>query len=208
MTASTSPTAAAGPLVVVTVDQRASRSGPDLLDAARDALNRDHGAVLERAFERTAGDEMQAVSYETAWLPDLVLGLARTRSWWIGIGLGGFEAPLRPTARESRGEAFYLARDAVEQAKRRPWGFALAGAGLADAEDCLAMLAYLVVRRTDAQHEAATLFRRLGSRKAVAEALGISPPSAGDRLRGAAVEEEAAGRRLAERLLDRAAAGA
>ena len=57
-------------IVVVTVDQRASRTGPDLVEALLADLNDPRRAptrVLD--FERTAGDEVQGVIDDPAALP-------------------------------------------------------------------------------------------------------------------------------------------
>ena len=53
-------------MFVLTVDQRRSRSREDLVQDAMDVLNNDPGRPLLRRFERTAGDEMQAVISEAA----------------------------------------------------------------------------------------------------------------------------------------------
>ncbi len=195
-------------VVVVTMDGRASREGEDVVERTRRRLNEEHRGALLRTFVRTAGDEIQAVARDVAWLPELVLADARPAAWWIGVGIGPFEAPMRRTARESRGEAFYTAREAVEQAKRTPWGFVLRGhPALARAEAALVLCAWLVRRRSPAQHEAAVLLRRLATGRAVAAQLGISPQSTSERLRAAGVEEEDAGRALVADLLREAARG-
>lgn len=200
--AKTSLVVPSGQLIVVTMDQRASRSRDDAVDAEREQLNRTHRAALKRRFVRTAGDEMQGVSERLDWLPGFLLTEARREVWWVGVGLGPYEAPLGQTARDSRGDAFYLARDAVERAKRRSWGFAMAGDPvLEDVERCLATVAWIIRRRTERQHEAAILYHKARSVTAVAEALGITVQSASERLLAAGVAEEAAGLELALTLL-------
>ncbi len=189
-------------VAVVTMDRRASRGRPDDTDAALRRLNDRYGAALARRFVRTAGDEVQGVAHGAGWLVDLVLADAAPGAWWIGVGLGRFEAPLRRTARDSRGPAFYDARRAVTDAKRAPWGFALHGPpGLERAEAALAVCAWVVRHRTAAQREAAELLAVLGTRRAVAERLGVSAQAVSQRLRTAGLDEEERGRRLATGLL-------
>ena len=188
-------------LIVVTMDQRASRSGEDVVGPESRRLNERFGEALRRRFVRLAGDEMQAAADDGAWLVDLLLDEARAGRWWIGVGIGTYDAPLGRTARDSRGEAFYRARDAVALAKQRPWGFALAGERVEDAEACLALLARLVRTRTPAQQEAVDLLRAEGQTRLVAARLGVSVQAASQRIRGAGIDEERVGRRLAARLL-------
>ena len=195
-------------VAVVTMDRRASRGREDDVDAVLRDLNDRHGAVLARRFVRTAGDEVQGVARAAGWLVDLVLADAGPDAWWIGVGVGAYETPLGRTARDSRGPAFYDARAAVTAAKRAPWGFALHGrAGLERVEAALAVSAWVLRHRTPAQREAAELLARLGTRRAVAERLGVSAQAVSQRLRSAGLDEEARGRRLATGLLGDAVAG-
>ena len=193
-------------VAVVTMDQRGSRSASDAVDRRRRELNQRYRAALLRAFVRTAGDEMQAVTNRLDWIPDLILDEARRGEWWIGVGLGRQDEPLGRTARESRGEAFMRAREAVEVAKQRPWGFVLRGSDVvARADDALVVTSFVVTSRTDRQHEAAILYEQHGTGAAVATALGLTDQSVSERLRGARLAEEAAGRRVVLHLLRDAA---
>ncbi len=80
-------------MYVLTVDQRGSRRDvdrvADLLDELRDA-------PMLRKFERTAGDEVQAVSDDPGTVVDLALALLDRNHWSIGIGIGPVETPLPP----------------------------------------------------------------------------------------------------------------
>jgi len=188
------------------MDQRQSRGGDDILEEHRRELNRRYRSSLVGSFVRTAGDEMQGVANDAGWLVDLVLRETREARWWIGIGVGPFDPPLGRSARDSRGLAFYRAREAVERAKRAPWGFAFSGAGLVgQAEDCLALTSFVVRTRTERQHEAVECYREVGQANEAAARLGISPPSMSERLRGAGLMEEDAGRRVAAYLLGQVA---
>ncbi len=191
-----------GVVAVVTMDRRASRAGPDDVDAVLRRLNDRHRPALARRFVRTAGDEVQGVAHAAGWLVDLVLDDAAPAAWWIGVGIGAHEAPLGRTARDSRGPAFYDARRAVTDAKRAPWGFVLLGPpGIERVEAALAVCAWVVRHRTPAQREAAGLLAALGTRRAVAERLGVSAQAVSQRLRTAGLDEEARGRLLAAGLL-------
>ena len=196
-----------GTVVVATLDQRQSRGGDDLVDRWAAQLNERHAASLLLPFERTTGDEMQAVATEVAWLIDLLLDATRSEAWWLGVAVGAYDEPLGDSARASRGEAFYRARSAVEEAKSRPWGFRLDGdEAIARAERCLTAVSWIVRKRTDPQQEAVELLRELGRANRVAERLGISNPAVSMRLRGAGMAEEMAGRELAWDLLREAGA--
>lgn len=193
-------------VAVVTMDQRGSRGLGDAVKRRSSHLNRRYRDVLLRRFVRTVGDEMQAVSQDLGWLIDLLLEESRDGDWWVGVGIGPYERPLGRSARDSRGEAFYAARKAVEAAKRTPWGFAiLGGAHAAPAADCMAVTSLVVRRRTERQQEAVDRFRELGQANEAAERIGITPQSMSERLQAAAVDEEDAGRRLAAHLFARIA---
>lgn len=192
-------------LVVVTMDQRKSRSRPDVVDATRKRLNVQFKKRLERTFVRTAGDEMQCATRELTWLVELVLAEARSQAWHIGIGVAASPEPLGRTARDSSGPAFWAARQAVGDARKRSWGFAIhGGPAWADVEHALALTAKIVRDRTERQHEAAALYFARGTNRQVAEALRITEQSASERLRGAGIDEESAGRDLTRRLMARA----
>ena len=80
-------------MFVLTVDQRHSRRTSDRVEALlRDLADR--SGDLERRFERTAGDEVQAVVSRPEVVADLVLGLVRDRVWSVGVGIGPVDEPL------------------------------------------------------------------------------------------------------------------
>ena len=76
--------------VVLTVDQRDSRTGPDLVPATLEALA-DSGAL--RPFERTAGDEIQGV-VDDPQVVIAVLGLLLRRA--TGTSVSASERSRRP----------------------------------------------------------------------------------------------------------------
>lgn len=206
----------------LTVDQVGSRRVGDRVDALLAGLAADSplvtaapGAVL-LPFERTVGDEVQAVIADAGLVVDLALHLVRIGGWSIGIGAGRVDTPLPPSSRAGSGSAFIHARAAVEAAKSRLRSIPLAVRGpradlAAEAEGVLVLLGSVIDRRTEAgwavidRMSAAT--GEPGARQQdIAAALGISQQAVSARLRAALWAEEVAARPAAARLL-RLAAG-
>jgi hypothetical protein len=188
--------------IVVILDQRGSRSHEDLVGAWSERLNVGLGTELRLPFERTAGDEMQAVASPGA-LGRVVREALADRQWAIGVGIGAVEEPLPKSVREARGPALWAARDALSDAKRgrqdRPIAVrAAAGISTADEETtalnlerCLGALAFIINRRTPKQAEAAdAAWKADYSVKAVIETLGLTPQGTHQRLNAAGVREE------------------
>lgn len=191
-------------MFVMTVDQRRSRRDidrvPDLLDRYRDF-------DLIRPFERTAGDEVQAVCEDAATVVAIALDLVATPHWSVGIGVGSVELPLPDTTRAGRGQAFEAARDAVTRAKNAPAALAVTGPepeAAEDAETASTLVALLVARRSDQGREAVALMAEGMSQTDAAERLGISKQAMSQRLSVAGWHVENAGRTLAARLLNAA----
>jgi len=191
-------------MYVLTVDQRGSRRdidrvAPLLADLAQSSLL--------RPFERTAGDEVQAVADNPTIVVDVALDLVRRGHWSVGIGIGTVEQPLPSQTRAGRGPAFEAAREAVERAKKAPAAVAVEAADLdaaLDADTALSLVALLVARRSP-QGQAAVDFMNRGLTQAeAATELGISKQAVSQRLSAAGWQSEVAGRRLAARLLRRA----
>lgn len=194
-------------MFALTIDQRGSRDGSDDVPALLDRLAA-HATV--RAFERTVGDEVQGLVAEPSTVVDVVVDVARTGRWWIGVGVGVVDDPLPPSVRAGRGPALFAAREAVERADRATAGVALAaGAGrdpeaAVDAETVLQVLARLVGDRSEEGHLAVDATRRLGTQRAAAAELGITPQALSARLQVARRHDEDRLRALGERLLARA----
>jgi hypothetical protein len=191
---------------VLTVDQKASRRGPDRVGTVLTRLNGTVPAVLP--FERTAGDEFQGVLEEPTDVVDVVLDLVRLGGWSIGVGAGPVQAPLPDSTRAATGTAFLCARRAVDAAKQRPSRLAVRGAVPAEAGDAqavLSALAVLVDRRSDAAWEAIALVDAGQTQAQAATRLGISRQAIGQRLAAGAWELERELRPTAARLLARAA---
>ncbi|QYB04186.1 SatD family protein [Rhodococcus sp. USK10] len=191
-------------MFVLTVDQRGSRRD---IDRVAQLLTEFAHRDLVRPFQRTAGDEVQAVVADPATVVDLALDLVAREHWSIGIGAGPVEEPLPAETRAGRGPAFESARVAVDRAKSAPGRVAVEGSdpdGAADADTALALVAVLVARRTEEGREAVEQMRRGATQTEAARALGISKQAVSQRLSTAAWHVETAGRRLAERLLRKA----
>ncbi|TYP90386.1 hypothetical protein [Blastococcus xanthinilyticus] len=191
---------------VLTVDQRASRRGPDRVADVLTELNGEAATVL--AFERTAGDEFQGVLAGPEAVVDVALRLVRLGGWSIGIGAGPVQHPLPASTRAATGPAFLAARRAVDAAKQRPVRLAVRGAVPPDAGDAqavLSALAVLVGRRSEQAWEAIELVEAGRTQAEAAAELGVSRQAVGQRLAAASWELERELRPTAARLLGRAA---
>ena len=191
---------------VLTIDQRASRRGPDRVGEVLERLN---GAVpVVLAFERTAGDEFQGVLADPATVVDTVLQLVRLGGWSIGVGAGPVEMPLPRSTRAATGPAFLSARRAVDAAKQRPARLAVRGAASVDAADAQAVLTALAVVVERRSPQAWDAIELIGADRTQAQAaldLGISRQAVGQRLAAGLWDLERDLRPTAARLLARAA---
>lgn len=192
--------------LVLTVDQRGSRRGADRV---ADLLARTSTLPCRLPFERTAGDEAQALVTSAADVPALLEQLLRSGGWRIGLGLGEVEQPLPADVREARGPAFVHARAAVEAARHAPAGLRVEAEGpLAPAaralEGALWLWAALLERRTSRGWEVVDLVDRGATYDDAARELGITQSAVSQRARAAGLAE---GRRARE-LVTHLAAGA
>ncbi len=191
-------------MYVLTVDQRGSRRdidrvAPLLADLAQ--------RPLVRPFERTAGDEVQAVTDDPETVVDVALDLVRRGYWSVGVGVGAVEEPLPAQTRAGRGPAFEAAREAVERAKKAPAAVAVEAEdpdAALDADTALSLVALLVARRSPQGQAAVDLMARGLTQAEAAAELEITKQAVSQRLSAAGWHAEVAGRRLAARLLGRA----
>ena len=194
-------------MFVLTVDQRHSRRTTDRVEALlRDLAAR--APELERPFERTAGDEVQAVLSRPEVVADLALLLVRDRAWSVGVGVGDVDEPLPASTRAGSGPAFSSARAAVTAAKTRSTGLAVVGPdepSARRAQTALDLVAALLQRRTDRGVEAAALAHQGLTQLEVARRLGVTKQAVSQRLQAADWHLEAPGRELAAWLLSVAA---
>ena len=187
-------------MFVLTVDQIGSRTTTDLVPGVSADLRTRFGADLVLGPDRTAGDEFEVVAERAPAALRVALHLLRLRTWSVGLGVGPVDVPLPTTAREGTGDAFVLAREAVDRAKRRPHRFALSapgdgalGAGRLPGGDVEALVELLLVvrdRRSAEGWEVADLLEVEGSQVAVAARLGVTPQAVSLRARAAGLREE------------------
>lgn len=191
-------------IAILTVDQRGSQSGPDLVPDVLDVLNSPALGPTARPFERTAGDEVQGVLANGAATVARIALLLRSGSWNIGLGLGPVEEPLPASTRAGRGEAFVLARQAVTRAKQHPSHVSVVGADhyRADQIETVAWLwAGVLTRRSVRGWEVADLLKTGISHAEAAHRLGISQSAVSQRAQAAGlVEADRAARLLAEQI--------
>jgi len=191
-------------IAILTVDQRGSRSGPDLVPEILDALNSPGLGPAARAFERTAGDEVQGVLDTGVAVVSRMQLLLRRGDWNIGLGLGEVEEPLPASTRAGRGEAFVLARTAVTRAKQHPSRVSVVGTDhyRADQIETVAWLwAGVLTRRSARGWEVADLLTTGISHAEAAHRLGISQSAVSQRAQAAGlVEAERAARLLADQI--------
>lgn len=178
-------------MIVLTIDQRGSRRGLDLIPALL-AASAEYAAPL-RAFERTAGDEAQAVYDDAEAALDVAIGAAVSGSWTVGMGVGSVRLPLPRETRAGAGLAFEAARLAVERAKRTAAHLGLDAPGhpveAARLEAELALLVLTLRRRSPQQQEASRLRDGGATQAQIADALGITQQAASARLNGALYDE-------------------
>ena len=193
---------------VITADQRGSRIVGERVAGLLAGLPEVRGVV--RRTERTVGDEVQTVLDDAGGVVELALHLLRDGGWSVGIGAGAVHEPLPSSSRAASGEAFILAREAVETAKsrRRSVPVAVRGADIgaaADAEAVLTLIGAVARRRSMAGWEVIDLAASGDGQAVIARRLGISVQAVSQRLRTALWAEETAARSAAARLLVTAA---
>ncbi|KAA0919240.1 hypothetical protein [Dietzia sp. ANT_WB102] len=219
-------------MYVVTIDQRRSRSSADRVPALLDALAAvPTAAAFERtAGDEVQGLLTDPGAVRSALLITLRSG---DWHCGVGVGDVDDESYLSGT-RAGRGRAYIAARDAVDAAKSLPGSVAIrvaddaaadpdpaTGAGAsasadrhddgssatawaADCEAVWALVAPLVLGRTEAQWRVVDAVDRSPTQVAAAEELGIAPASVTGALRLSRIREE----RAAYPVLDRLLAGA
>ncbi|MGN0100555.1 MAG: hypothetical protein ACI39C_06420 [Dietzia sp.] len=203
-------------MYVVTIDQRRSRSSADRVPSLLTALG---GIPVAAAFERTAGDEVQGLLEDPAAVRSALLVALRQGDWHCGVGAGEVDDESYSSGtRAGRGDAYIAARSAVDAAKGLPGSVAIrvpesagtqdgptaATAWAADCEAVWALVAPLVLGRTEAQWRVVDAVDRSPTQAAAAEELGITPASVTGALRASRIRDE----RAAYPVLDRLLAGA
>lgn len=217
-------------MFVMTIDQKDSRHSADRVPELLEHLG---GLDLELPFERTVGDEVQAVASSAEVVVNAVLAVLRRGGWSVGIGVGAVDLPLPVSSREAGGDAFIAARSAVERAKktgdRPPLAVAVAGsargasnasgtgtgtasgtgaadvAAASDAEAVLVLIAMLVCGRTEAEWRILEHVEphKWGAQSAAARMLGITSQAVSNAVQRSGWNEEWAARPAAAVLLER-----
>ncbi|SIR88768.1 hypothetical protein [Williamsia sterculiae] len=172
-------------MYVITADQRGSRRDVDRVDATREML-----ASIDtvRAFDRTAGDEIQAVFDDPVAVVEALTTLFDDGHWSVGIGAGPVDEPLPLVTRAGRGPAFEYARTAVEDAKRHRVPVSVHGEhpdACRRAQTAARLLGDLLISRSAAGREAVAALSTAGQQSDAAATLGITPQAMSQRLRSA-----------------------
>lgn len=192
-------------MLVLIVDQKASRIHGDRVDELLAWLRTLPASErLVRPFERTAGDEVEALADNVEDALDVVLALVRTGAWSVGVGTGVVDEPIPGSVRAASGPAFIHARQAIERAKKNPHHIALTGPDpdtAPDAERVLCVLGSVVQRRTAEEWEIVDLLTQGFTEQEVAEKLRIEESTVRARLRSGLYHEELQARPLAIGLL-------
>lgn len=200
-------------MFVMTVDQQGSRVVGDRVPEVLTHLAGLAGAGapgVRVGFDRSVGDEVQAVLDDPDVVVRVALDLLRRGGWTVGVGAGDVDEPLTGAAREGAGPAFVHARRAVERAKGRPRPAAVAvegdDAGAATlCEGVLTLVAAVRARRTEAGWAVVDAMEVQGATQdLVARDLGITQQAVSQRLRAALWAEERAAVPAARRLLEEA----
>lgn len=197
-------------IAILTVDQRGSQTGPDLVPGALALLNDASLPPATLGFERTAGDEIQGVLASGAAVVARLALLLRSGAWNIGLGLGDVELPLPSSTRAGRGEAFVLARQAVNRAKQQPSRLSVVGAeqyGAEQIETVAWLWAGVLTRRSNRGWEVADLFAEGLTHADAAARLGISQSAVSQRAQAAGLIEGDRAAALLRSLLDAALTG-
>ncbi|TPW76467.1 DNA-binding protein [Schumannella soli] len=192
-------------MFVITADQVGSRRTADLVAGALADIQGALGPRLALPADRTAGDELQAVTADARTAVELVLRLSRDGRWSVGCGIGAVDG-LADSTRASTGPAFVAARDAVEAAKKSRTRLSVRGGvdalGSAAIEPLADLLLLLRARRSPPGWELADLLSTGLTQADAAQQLGITPQAASQRARAAEIAAEAAAVPALVRLLE------
>jgi hypothetical protein len=208
-------------MFVLTADQVDSRSHADAVAEALSRIADVASGELLLPAERTAGDEIQALTDRADTALRLLLELTRDGRWSVGIGVGPVRFPLGDSTRASTGDAFFAAREAIEAAKRTPSRFALraqpdpapgpVGDGTpdtatdrlrpADVEALMGLVLALREKRTPKGWEVHDLLASGATQSRAAASLGITQGAVSMRARTGSSREEIAASEALVRLL-------
>ncbi|WP_182911359.1 MULTISPECIES: hypothetical protein [Actinomyces] len=177
-------------MLVVTMDQKASRSTGDAVPALLRSVS---DVCVIAPFERTAGDEVQGVPADAAALYTVVRAAIRAGCWYVGIGGGAGRVGADGGARSGSGAAFVAAREAVDAAKRSRVPLAVRGEdpeAAARAQAVLRLQALLLARRSRLQWEAVDLVESGVSGQQAARRLAVTEQAFSQRRIASGLAEE------------------
>src|SRR3954467_11427530 len=178
---------------VLTVDQQGGQGRPDAVPGILARLGGPRGPALLRPFQRTAGDEVQAVADAADPVMETLAVLLRDGGWHIGRGRGAVEQPLPADTRAGRGQAYVLAREAVTRAKTVPHRLGVVGAdryGAEQLETGLWLGAGILERRTPRGWEVHDALVGGASHAEAGHRLGISQSAVSQRAAAAGLADE------------------
>lgn len=199
-------------MFVIIADQIGSSTDEDRVAGALTELGVRFGADYPLAPERTAGDELQALTPNARAALETALHLLRARHWRVGLGIGDVRTPLPASIREAAGSGFNAARAAIDAAERRPTRFAIqADAPRTRAAEHLQPLIDLLLagreRWSEQGWELHDLLEQGGTQAGAAERLRITPQAASKRARAANLRIDADARAALVDLLAETQAG-
>lgn len=176
-------------LVVLTVDQRASRRTSDAVPEALDLLG---DVETVRPWERTAGDEFQGVLDSPAAVATVVRRLVRDGRWHVGLGIGPVEEPLPSSTRAGRGLAHLAAREGVEAARATGHHLAVRGESpwCHHLESALWLWSEVLGRRSAKGWEVVDLLAEGHTHERIGSLLGISQSAVSQRLSASGLVED------------------
>ena len=199
-------------MFVISADQKSSRTTGDLVGQWRELLNESYSATLTLPADRNAGDEIQVLTADARTVLEISLRLARSQNWSVGLGVGAVRTPLPAETREASGAAFHAAREAVDEAKKRPTRFAVraetaqeasgAWPGARDVQSVIDLLLEVRRKRSAQGWELHDTLERVTTQVEAARILGITPAAVSDRASAAALKIEQEALPTIVRLLD------
>ncbi|HYI32331.1 MAG TPA: DNA-binding protein [Glaciibacter sp.] len=198
-------------MFVITADQIDSRNDRDRAGELITELTTVFGGNFVLPPDQTSGDEIQVLLTDAPACVDVILAIHRTGHWTIGLGVGEVRRPLAVSTRQSAGDAFVSARDAVTRAKRADARFALTSPAsehaapvlsASEVEAVFAMLLLVRQRRTKEGWQAVDLLQTGRTQAEVAAELDISTAAVSQRLKAALWRTEESVRPALARLLE------
>lgn len=200
-------------MYVITADQINSRNDRDRAGELIAALEHQFGHAFALPADQTAGDEIQIILSDADAALGAILVIHRTGSWSTGLGLGQVRTPLAASTRQSAGEAFIAARDAVIRSKKSDAHFALdvpaqaermpeMTINAAELEALITLTLAIRQRRTPEGWEVIDLLGQGLSQIDIAARLGISTGAVSQRLKTSLWRVEEAARPALARLME------